>query len=135
MTYISTLTSSSNGTAASPPKLVTPTINPFSPAKFSLAAAGMDSLTDRGEESDSGCSTTDEELCDITNKMNTTTARGDHSDSLSVTAATCNHKVSHSSGSSSGCPCTFDDDSGHNIMFVMEPTQDSELDLDEIENN
>ena len=92
---------------------------------------------DRGEESDSGCSTTDEELCDITNKMNSVGARGDHSDSLSVAASavtTCSHKMSASSASS-GCACLCDDDSNHNIMFVMEPTQDSEIDLDEIENN
>ena len=143
MTYISTVTSSSNGTAAtSPPKLVTPTeLSSASPPKFSTTVAlmtGMDSsLMDRGEESDSGCSTTDEELCDITNKMNSVGARGDHSDSLSVAASavtTCSHKMSASSASS-GCACLCDDDSNHNIMFVMEPTQDSEIDLDEIENN
>lgn len=129
--YISTLTSSNSSsnpasTSTSPPTL---TNSAKEPTKFSLPV--VDSLMDRGEDSDSGCSTTDEELCDITNKM--TEPRG-VSDSLSVSTAVCNHKMSPSSASS-GCACQFDEDSGHNFMFPMEPTHDSEIDLDEIENN
>lgn len=77
-------------------------------------------------DSDSGCSTTDEELCDITNKM--------VADPIAKPHKSCNHKASPSSASS-GCACLFPDDSEHSIMFDMEANQESELDIDMIENN
>jgi len=76
-------------------------------------------------DSDSGCSTTDDELCDITNKMVPTVQSKSHS---------CSHTGSQNRDLE-GCGCLGASDTEQDVIFAMEPNQDSELDLDMIENN
>lgn len=76
-------------------------------------------------DSDSGCSATDDELCDITNKM---AATADSSRPTDFHA----HKTSPCCTSSNcNCSCSGDVE----VMFTMDSHKDIDLDIDMIENN
>ncbi|XP_067932488.1 protein FAM53A-like [Watersipora subatra] len=78
-------------------------------------------------DSDSGCSTTDDELCDITNKMSAVV------DSLPTHNGFCTPLSPNHSTNPSVCSCSDDAELGG--MFAMESAPNTELDLDMIENN
>lgn len=89
-----------------------------------------DSVGSGEADNDSGCSTTDDELCDITNRMS--------SSSTPASDNTCHHRGLPTADSAAGNPrsaCLCPGESDLDIMFAMDPNQDPELDIDMIENN
>lgn len=114
MNYTSTVTGNSRG--SSPPAMPPPPLPVTPPCRVDTA------------DSDSGCSTTDDELCDITNKIAATAGL------LPTPIGVCSHKVSPNC-STSKCACSYTSDSELDAMFAMDPNPETELDLDMIENN